>query len=98
VKINESDILNILKPQSGNVYDPVTTSRVSGSTERGVVSGNDGIDLGSQSELLTYAQQAGSPERQDRVQELRALVQSGQYQVDSSALSQSIVSATSNGY
>jgi anti-sigma28 factor (negative regulator of flagellin synthesis) len=97
VKINESDILNILKPQSGNVFDPVSPSRVSGSTERGVVSPNDGIDLGSQSGLLTYAQQAGSAERQDRVQELRALVQSGQYQVDTSALSQSIVSAASNG-
>jgi flagellar biosynthesis anti-sigma factor FlgM len=98
VKINESDILNILKPQSGSAYDPVTTSRVSSSTEPGVVSPNDGIELGSQSGLLTYAQQAGSSERQDRVQELRALVQSGQYQVDSSALSTSIVSAASAGY
>ena len=98
MKINESDVLNILKPQSGPVYDPVTPGRVSGSSERGAVSPNDGIDLGSQSGLLTYAQQAGSTERQDRVQELRALVQSGQYQVDSSALSQSIVSSASNGY
>jgi anti-sigma28 factor (negative regulator of flagellin synthesis) len=98
VKINESDVLNILKPQSGNPYDPVTTGRAPGTTEPGAVSPNDGIDLGSQSGLLTYAQQAGSAERQDRVQELRALVQSGQYQLDSPALSQSIVSAASNGY
>ena len=98
MKINESDTLNILKPQSGNLYDPMVTNRGTGSIGRGAESPSDGIDLGSQSGLLTYAQQAGSADRQSRVQELRALVQSGQYQVDTAALSQSLVSATTNGY
>jgi anti-sigma28 factor (negative regulator of flagellin synthesis) len=98
VKINESDTLNILKPQSGNLYDPMVTNRNSGSVGRGVESASDGIDLGSQSGLLAYAQQAGAADGQSRVQELRALVQSGQYQVDTAALSQSMVSATTSGY
>jgi flagellar biosynthesis anti-sigma factor FlgM len=98
VRINESDTLNILKPQSGNLYDPLVANRNSTSVGRGAESASDGIELGSQSELLAYAQQAGSADRQSRVQELRALVQSGQYQVDTTALSQSIVSATTSGY
>jgi anti-sigma28 factor (negative regulator of flagellin synthesis) len=98
VRINESDVLNISKPQSDKVSDPVKTTRTTGSTGGGVSRPTDGIDLGSQSGLLVYAQQAGSTERDERVQQLRALVQSGQYQIDSSALSQSIVSAAANGY
>jgi anti-sigma28 factor (negative regulator of flagellin synthesis) len=98
VKINESDVLNIQKPQSGKVPDPVKTSRTSRSTERSGVSQNDGIDLGSQSGLLTYTREAGATEREERVRELRAQVQSGQYQVDSFALSHSIIGATANGY
>jgi anti-sigma28 factor (negative regulator of flagellin synthesis) len=97
VKIDESNVLNIPKPQSGKVYEPVSTSQGTNSPSRGVASPGDNIDLGSQSGLMAYAQQAGSSERQDRIQELRTLVLSGQYQVDSSALSSSIVSAAANG-
>lgn len=97
MKINESDALNIPKPQSGKVFEPVKTTRESAPKRTESASPSDGIDLGSQSGLLTYAQQAGSSERDARVQELRALVQSGQYQVDTRALSQSIVGSMVNG-
>ncbi len=98
MKINESDVLNIQKPQSGKVFDAIKTSRNSGSAASAKTPANDGIDLGSQSGLLTYTQQAGSSEREARIQELRALVQSGQYQVDSYSLSKAMVSATVAGY
>jgi len=52
----------------------------------------------SQAGLVSQVQTAGSDGRSSRVEELRALVQSGQYQVDTAALSTSIVSGTLNGY
>ena len=97
MKINVSDVLNIQKPQSDKVYEPVKTGRDSGLKRSSATAPADGIDLGSQSGLLSLAQQAGSSERETRVQELRALVQSGQYQVDTRALSVSIVSAAIAG-
>jgi anti-sigma28 factor (negative regulator of flagellin synthesis) len=58
----------------------------------------DGVDLGSQAGLVATAQALGQAGQSSIVQQLRALVQSGQYQVDTAALSQSIVSAASSGY
>jgi anti-sigma28 factor (negative regulator of flagellin synthesis) len=97
VKINESDVLNIQKPQSDKVFEAVKTTRDSGLKRSSTTAPADGIDLGSQSGLLALAQQAGSSESDSRVQELRALVQSGQYQVDTHALSSAIVSAAIAG-
>jgi flagellar biosynthesis anti-sigma factor FlgM len=56
-------------------------------------SGGDQIELGSQDQFVSMAQSAGSAERASQVEGLRALVQSGQYQVDAGALSQAIVSS-----
>jgi flagellar biosynthesis anti-sigma factor FlgM len=99
VRINEGNALNIPKPQSGKVEEPIRATRQSGAKRTDATrSGDDGIELGSQSGLLSQTQQAGASDREARVQELRALVQSGKYQVDTQALSNSIVGSTLNGY
>jgi anti-sigma28 factor (negative regulator of flagellin synthesis) len=98
MKINENSLLNTSKPQSSQIYE---TSRAdSGSSASLGLSADtgDNIDLRSQASLLAQAQTAGSSERTANVQRLQALVQSGQYQVDPVALSQSIVNAAINGY
>jgi anti-sigma28 factor (negative regulator of flagellin synthesis) len=98
VKINERDALNIPKPQTerldstqGSNSDPAMVAKRSETR-------SDQIDLGRQTGLLTQAQTAGVDERALRIEQLRALVQSGQYQVDTAALSQAIVGAAINGY
>jgi anti-sigma28 factor (negative regulator of flagellin synthesis) len=98
MKINENSALNTSKLQSGQVYE---TSKSGGSSS--VPAGraadtDDNIDLGSQASLLSQTQAAGASELSANVQRLQALVQSGQYQVDTAALSHSIVNATINGY
>jgi anti-sigma28 factor (negative regulator of flagellin synthesis) len=98
---NEREALNIPKPQSERLYEALKTSTGSSSTpalSSTPGSGQDQIDLGSQSELVTQTQNAGAADRASRIEQLRALVQSGQYQVDTAALSQSIVGATISGY
>lgn len=56
-------------------------------------SGEDGTSLGSFSSLVALTMAGGG----DRVSELRQLVKSGEYQVDSKALSRSIVDSALNG-
>jgi flagellar biosynthesis anti-sigma factor FlgM len=98
VKINESDVLNIAKPQSERLSESLKlTSGPGRAPSTASSSSSDQIDLGSQAGLLSQAQNAGSSDRQARVEQLRALVQSGQYQVDPAALSKSIVNAALNG-
>jgi anti-sigma28 factor (negative regulator of flagellin synthesis) len=97
VKIDQRDALNILKPQSGTVSEPLKTSGKSRSAASYGTSSSDQIDLGGQNWLLSGVQSAGASQRESRVAELRALVQSGQYQVDPAALSQSIVSSALSG-
>jgi anti-sigma28 factor (negative regulator of flagellin synthesis) len=60
--------------------------------------GSDRIDLGAQNDLVSQAQTAGTDARAAHIEQLRLLVQSGQYQVDPVALSQSIVQSALNGY
>jgi len=98
MKISERDALNIQKPQSGAVYDTLKPASGSPNASKSPATSGDQIDLGGQSELLSQLQNAGSDARATLVEQLRAAVQSGQYQVDSGALSQSIVDAAVNGY
>lgn len=98
MKINERDALNIPKPESERLYAPSKPESGSTRAARHSDSGNDQIDLGSQTGLLSQAVSAGSEERASRVEQLRALVQSGQYQVDTVALSRAIVTAGLSGY
>ena len=97
MKIDQRDALNIVKPQYGTVQEPLKTSGKSTSGASRGASSSDQIDLGGQNWLLLGVQSAGVSQRESRVAELRALVQSGQYQVDSAALSQSIVSSALSG-
>jgi flagellar biosynthesis anti-sigma factor FlgM len=98
VKINERDILNIPKPQSERVYQAPQPSAGSTTSAKPSPAADDQIELGSQAGLVSQVQTAGSDGRSSRVEELRALVQSGQYQVDTATLSTSIVSGALNGY
>jgi anti-sigma28 factor (negative regulator of flagellin synthesis) len=98
LRITGQDTVNtISKSQTEGVFDSPTTANRNGRTEQNGAFGSDQIDLGSQSDLVSQAQTAFSGDRAARLEQLRALVQSGQYQVDTQALSQSIVSAAVNG-
>ena len=98
MKINERDILNIPKPQSERLYQTAQTSTGSTPAAKTTPTGNDQIELGSQAGLVSQVQSAGSDGRASRVEELRAQIQSGQYQVDTAELSGSIVNAALSGY
>lgn len=97
MKINESDALNIAMSQSERLSESPKLTSGSGTLPASLGSAADQIDLGSQAGLLSQAQTAGDGDRAARVEQLKALVQTGQYQVDSAAVSQSIVNAALNG-
>jgi flagellar biosynthesis anti-sigma factor FlgM len=98
VKIYERDDLNIPKPETDRLYAPPKPDAGSTQGTRRLESRSDQIELGSQAGLLSLAQAVGSDDRATRVEQLRALVQSGRYQVDTAALSQAIVTAHLDGY
>lgn len=98
MKINERDVLNIPKPQSERLYEAPKPSAGSAGPARTSLGASDQIELGGQAGLVSQVQTAGSDGRSTRIEELKALVQSGQYHVDTAALSESIVTATLNGY
>ena len=58
----------------------------------------DGADIPRFAALVSATVNAGAQERADRVEQLRQLVATGRYQVDSQALSRSIVDSTLKGY
>ena len=99
MRISGQDNVNtISKSQTEQVFDsPKPAPRTDRATESTETSA-DQIDLQSQSGLLSQAQTASSSDRAAQIEQLRALYQSGQYEVDSEALSQSIVAGTLNGY
>jgi flagellar biosynthesis anti-sigma factor FlgM len=63
----------------------------------GSTAGDDLISLSNSSSLVQQALQSSSSARQARVQELKALVQSGQYEPDASAVSSALIDAHLNG-
>ena len=96
MRIFEQDSVNIQKPQSGR------TSETSGSKARfiapGVASGGeDHVDVSAQSQLQSLAAAVGEGPRTDRVEELRALFNSGNYEVDVHALSGAILGEMLHG-
>jgi flagellar biosynthesis anti-sigma factor FlgM len=98
MKINDNAALTTSKTQPSQLYE---TSKLDGSSSSAVKSQSDigdNVDLGSQASLLSQAQSAGASESSANVQQLRALIQSGQYQVDHAALSQSIVNGALSNY
>ena len=97
MRINESDTVNISKPQSDRLSETPNSSSPATRTAQTVGAGSDQVDFGSQNSLVSQALNAGTADQASRVEQLRALVQSGQYQVDSGALSKSIVDSALNG-
>lgn len=105
MKIVESEALKTQKPQSGKVYAPSKASRreaLAGppSAAGKTVSGDpaeDGVALSSHDQLHALAMAAGAGDT-SRVDRLTQLVQSGQYQVDPTALSGAIVGSMLKGY
>jgi anti-sigma28 factor (negative regulator of flagellin synthesis) len=94
----ETNFLNISMPQNERVQQQAQPDARSSSRMQSVTTAGDGVDLGSQAGLVATAKAAGAADQANVIQSLRALVQSGRYQVDSAALSESIVTAASNGY
>jgi flagellar biosynthesis anti-sigma factor FlgM len=98
MKINQSNTFPTSKTQSSGVFETGRSDGKPSSSAGGVQDTGDRIDLNSQASLLSQAQSAGAAESSSNVERLRALVQSGQYQVDPRALSSSIVNAAMDGY
>src|SRR4051812_7817938 len=96
MKIFERDSVNIGKPQSGRT-EGVTPSKVrtAGAPHRSVET--DQVEVSAQSQLQSLAASIGEESRTHRVEQLRALVQSGNYKVDTGALSDSIVASMLQG-
>jgi len=98
LKVGQQDTVNtISNSQTNRVFDASKPTGGSGRTPQSVGSPADGVDLGNQTGLLSQALSANSDSRNARVEELKGLVQSGQYHVDVVALSRSIVDAALNG-
>lgn len=100
MKITDQDTVNtISNSRPAAVYDPARTGfgAASGSGSSSAAS-SDGIDLANQNGLVSQAQTAGADSRSAYLEQLRAQVQSGQYQVDPVALSKSIINAAFAGY
>ncbi len=93
----ESNLLNISMSQSDRVQEPSKPDSSSSSRKLSLKAAGDGVELGRQEALVATAQNAGQDERASVVQYLRGLVQSGQYQVDTAALSESMVTASQHG-
>ena len=93
----ESNLLNISMSQSDRIQEPSKPDSSSSSRKLSLTAAGDGVELGRQEALVATAQSAGQDERANVVQYLRGLVQSGQYQVDTAALSESIVAASQHG-
>jgi anti-sigma28 factor (negative regulator of flagellin synthesis) len=93
----ESNLLNISMSQSDRVQEPSKPDSSSSSRRLSLTAAGDGVELGRQEGLVAAAQSAGLSERAGMVQYLRGLVQSGRYQVDTAALSNSIITASQYG-
>ncbi len=93
----ESNLLNISMSQSDRVQEPLKPDNSTSPRKPSLTATDDGVDLGRQEGFIAAARSAGVSERSGMVQYLRGLVQSGQYRVDSAALSESIVTASKYG-
>jgi anti-sigma28 factor (negative regulator of flagellin synthesis) len=98
MKISDWDSVNIHLSQSGKPEEPTKAGTSSAGARKNGLSKEDRIDMDAQSQLQALALAVSDPERADRVAQLRALYESGQYQVDATALSGAIVTAMLQGY
>ena len=93
----QENVNTISKSQTNGVADTPKPAPRTGRAGQDSLSSADQIDLGGQSGLLSLVKGAGSPGLDAHLEQLRALVKSGQYQVDSASLSRSIVSSALDG-
>jgi len=99
VRIIGQDTVNtISKPQAQTNFDSAKPSPGAGPVTQNSVASTDWVDLAGQSGLLSLAQNTSGDTRAAQLEQLRALVQSGQYEVDTNALSQAIVTSAMSGY
>jgi flagellar biosynthesis anti-sigma factor FlgM len=100
LRITEQGTVNtISNSKAAGVFDsPKTTVGGAPGLPNADAPSSDQIDLGNQSGLVSQAQTAGADSRAARIEQLRALVQSGQYQVDPAALSRSLVDSALSGW
>jgi anti-sigma28 factor (negative regulator of flagellin synthesis) len=95
--IFDANAVNIQKPIQGKL-DPVASA----TTKRAgppnfAAADSDHVETNAQNRLHALALAVGDTERANRVEQLRGLVQSGNYHVDTNALSQAIVDAMHRG-
>ena len=100
MRITEQSTVNtISNSKTAGVFDsPKTTVSGAPGLPNADAPSSDQIDLGNQNGLVSQAQTAGADSRAALIEQLRAQVQSGQYQVDPEALSRSIVDSALSGY
>jgi anti-sigma28 factor (negative regulator of flagellin synthesis) len=98
MKISEHDALNISKPQSDRLSKAPKSGSDSPSAPTRSQALSDAVDVTGHPGLVLQALAVSSEERAGRIEQLRALVESGRYRVDSAILSSAIVTATLSGY
>jgi flagellar biosynthesis anti-sigma factor FlgM len=91
--------LNLEKPNLGKTQNSSATAGTSASTSSTTAStpGDDTISLSNSPNLVQQALNSASSARLARVQELKALVQSNQYQPDAQEVSSALVDAHLTG-
>lgn len=96
MKIFEQNTVNIRKSQSGRAEEIIPAKvRTAATTSRSA--GEDHVEVSAQSQLQALASSIGEESRTSRVEQLRALVNSGNYKVDNGALSGAIVTSMLQG-
>ena len=98
MRITGHDMNTISKAQTQAVVDSPKPSTGTGRPATNPDVSSDQVDLAGQNGLLSQAQNASADSRSARIEQLRALVQAGQYNVDTGALSQALVNSALKGY
>jgi len=97
MKIFDQNSANIQKPQSG-LNQEVSRTKTTSATLPAQSGGDDRIDLSAGNHLQALAQSVAGESQNARVEQLRSLVNSGNYEVDPHALSKAIVASIQRGY
>jgi len=92
----EQDSVNIRKPQSGRA-ELVSPTQVRTPTASPRSAGGDQVEVSAKSQLHSLASSIGEESRTQRVEQLRSLVSSGNYTVDTGALGGAIITSMLQG-
>lgn len=98
MRITGQDNVNtITKSQTDGVFNNPNPAASNSRVAQNSGTPTDQIELGTGQDLVSLAQNVSDSGRSARLEQIRQQVQSGTYQVDSAALSQSLVSAALSG-